>query len=153
MDAACPAVDRDPAYATWEDERTALVLRQTELTTQISNTTPLDDEAIYQKLIAEGFSEDYCHDAADTALSDHDANLQSLKDERTRIAARLSIIKPLVNLERVANTKAADKGEFQSRLLDSLERIASSLEVIAGRIGCGDAGSHKRNGRKSRATA
>lgn len=150
-------IERDPAYPTWEAERTALVLRQTELASLIAKAGSADDEseAAYQKLLAEGYSDDYCHDAADTILTDHAAKVESMRDEHRRINARLSIIKPYVTRERLEAHREVDRNgnDYHDRLFGYLGRIATALEAMAERMGCESPDRHKKNGQRKARTA
>lgn len=127
-----PVIERDPAYPSWEAERAALVTRESELNALIADFDHSSPEAAFDEMLRDGFDDAHAQEKADAILAEHEAR----REEVRKIRLRLSIIKPQVMVERVKLNRDADKGEYQSRLLGSLERIADSLESIAGRLNC-----------------
>lgn len=143
-------VERDPAYSTWEAERTALVLRQHELDDLSASVDPFAAaESAYDAMLKDGFGEAHARQKADSILAEHEA----MRAELRRIHVRLSLIKPQVTLERMRLARDVDKNGYQERLFGYLERIVTAIEGIAVRVGCEAPGQHKRGRKKARAKA
>lgn len=125
------AIERDPAYPTWEAERVALATRRTELADQIASFCLSAADVAYQDALKEGFDEAHAQEKADAILAEG----ESMRSEMRRVDLRLSIIKPLVNVERCKQNGDANRSQYQETLLNSLERIATALERLTGTCG------------------
>ena len=134
------AIERDPAYPTWEAERVALSTRRAELSDRLPALSLAEADAAYQDALTEGFDESHAQERADAIVAEAD----SLRSEMRKIDLRLSIIKPHVQVERLKMNREADKGQYQERLLGSLERIADALESMSHLIGRCDTSSRVR---------
>lgn len=129
------AIEHDPAYASFEDERTALIVREKELVFRRDTENKTSPEEAYQAAESDGFEPAYCQEQYDYAKAELDAT----KDELLKTRTRLALISPYVKQERmrrheavVSERKERDGyNEYRTTMFGYLERVAVALERLA----------------------
>lgn len=134
------AIERDPRFTTWEDERTWLVARELELVAEREGVDADAERDAYLAAEAEGFEVEYCEAVADKIAARRKEIKQAMRDVRLR----LTLIAPLLRKEREqAHTQPGRKHQRweashkeKNRHQELLERIAVAVEQMASALNC-----------------